>query len=124
MVKNTPTPSSVATPGKGALPPALLASVAERFRVLGSVSRLQVLSALMDGPLGMAELMAATGLEQSNLSRHVRELERAGCVARRRSGRSVAVEISDPTLMALCDLVCGALRERAEAEHARLNPEA
>ena len=123
MVKNAPTPATTSAPAKGPLPPALLTSVADRFRVLGSVSRLQVLNALMGGPLGMAELMAETGLEQSNLSRHVRELERAGCVARRRSGRSVEVEISDPTLMALCDLVCGALRERAEAEHARLHSE-
>lgn len=124
MVKNTPTPSEAAASTKGPLPAALLASVAERFRVLGSASRLQVLNALMGGPLGMAGLMAATGLEQSNLSRHVRELERAGCVARRRNGRTVEVEISDPTLMALCDLVCGALRERAEAEHARLTADA
>ena len=120
MVKNAPTPAPTPASAKGPLPPALLTSVADRFRALGSASRLQVLNALMGGPLGMADLIAATGLEQSNLSRHVRELERAGCVARRRSGRTVEVEISDPTLMALCDLVCGALRDRAEAEHERL----
>ncbi len=121
MVKSVRPPPNEPSPAKGPLPPALLASIADRFRVLGSASRLQVLSALMGGPLGMADLMAATGLEQSNLSRHVRELERAGCVARRRSGRTVAVEICDPTLMALCDLVCGAVRDRAEAEHVRLS---
>jgi ArsR family transcriptional regulator len=120
MVKNMPGDDIAPASPKGPLPPALLASVADRFRVLGSASRLQVLSALMEGPLGMAELIAATGLEQSNLSRHVRELERAGCVERRRSGRTVEVAISDPTLMTLCDLVCGTLRDRAEAEHARL----
>jgi DNA-binding MarR family transcriptional regulator len=67
----------------------------------------------MAGPLGMAELEEATGLEQSNLSRQVTELEREGCVTRVRSGRTVEVEIADPSLHELCDMVCSALAERA-----------
>ena len=66
-----------------------LEAAARRFRTLGVPSRLRILSALMDGPLGMAELESATGLEQSNLSRQVTELEREGCVARLRTGRTV-----------------------------------
>lgn len=100
-------------PGKPALPESLLQDVAERFRALSSVSRLKILNALMDGPRGMGELIERTGLEQSNLSRHVRELERAGCIARAREGRTVRVSIADPTLEALCGLVCGALAEQA-----------
>jgi DNA-binding transcriptional ArsR family regulator len=88
--------------------------VAARFRLLGAPSRLGILNALMGGPLGMAALARATGLEESNLSRQVAELERGGCVRRTRRGRSVEVEISDPSLKALCEVVCGALRTRAE----------
>lgn len=95
-----------------AVPEAMLESVARRFRALGVPSRLRILSALMDGPLGMAELTARTGLEQSNLSRQVTELEREGCVVRRREGRSVEVEIADPSLRRLCELVCDALGAR------------
>jgi len=91
----------------------MLERVARRFRVLGVPSRLRILGALMDGPLSMAELEEATGLEQSNLSRQVTELERAGCAARQRHGRFVEVEIADPTLAALCELVCGALEQGA-----------
>lgn len=87
--------------------------VARRFRVLGVPSRLRILDTLMGGALGMSELAAATGLEQSNLSRQVTELEREGCVVRRKSGRSVLVEIADPTLRELCALVCRAVEERA-----------
>lgn len=93
------------------LPDQLLEGVARRFRVLGVPSRLRILSALMEGPLGMSELEEATELEQSNLSRQVTELEREGCVVRHRRGRSVEVEIADPTLRDLCHLVCGALEE-------------
>jgi len=94
---------------KPALPGHLLDVVARRFRVLGVPSRLRILNALMDGPLGMSALEEATGLEQSNLSRQVTELEREGCVGRRRSGRSVEVAIVDPSLRDLCELVCGTL---------------
>lgn len=97
------------------LPEHMLEGVARRFRTLGVPSRLRILNALMDGPVGMADLAEATELEQSNLSRQVTELEREGLVARQRSGRSVEVEIADPTLMALCELVCGALREESAA---------
>ena len=98
-----------------ALPEDMVDAVAQRFRVLGVPSRLRILSSLMGGALGMTELGAATGLEQSNLSRQVTELEREGCVARRRRGRSVEVEIADPSLRELCGLVCGALVEQTAA---------
>jgi len=98
----------------------LLEAVALRFRALSVPSRLRVLNVLMDGPRTLTELAAASGLEPSNLSRHVTELEKAGCVARRRSGRWVEVAIADPTLAALCDLVCGSLVDRAARTHAAL----
>ena len=96
---------------QNALPEEQLEAIARRFRALGVPSRLRILNQLMGGPLGMTELVEATGLEQSNLSRQVTELEREGCVARIRQGRSVTVEIADPTLRELCALVCGALTD-------------
>ena len=94
-----------------ALPEELLEVIARRFRTLGVPSRLRILNALMAGPLGMGALEHTTGLEQSNLSRQVTELEREGCVLRTRAGRSVEVEIADPTLRRLCELVCGSLAD-------------
>jgi len=99
---------------------AQLELVAARFRALAVPSRLRVLNALMEGALSMAELAEATGLQQSNLSRQVTELERAGCVARERVGREVKVQIADPTLAKLCELVCGSLQRQADEERARL----
>ena len=93
------------------LPPEALGAIAARFRVLSSPSRLRVLNALMAGPLHMGELASLTGLEQSNLSRHVAAMEQGGCVARRREGQRVYVEIIDPTLKPLCEVVCGALAD-------------
>jgi DNA-binding transcriptional ArsR family regulator len=102
------------------LPPEAVAAVASRFRLLGSPSRLRILDALMDGPLGAGELVQVTGLTQSNLSRHVAALEAGGCVSRIRAGQTVRVAIADESLKDLCALVCGALREAAAAAHAAL----
>lgn len=74
----------------------------------------------MDAPRSMRELANETGLEQSNLSRQVRELELAGCVTRTKVGRSVEVELSDPTLRQLCELVCFSLKQRLSENQAVL----
>ena len=100
---------------KPPLPEHLLEAVARRFRALAVPSRLRILNALMNGPLGMSELEDATGLEQSNLSRQVTQLEREGCLERRRSGREVEVAIVDASLRELCELVCSGLPERRGA---------
>jgi DNA-binding transcriptional ArsR family regulator len=122
MPKSTSQAAAVMGPGHSlpssspALPDSLLERVAARFRALGSPSRLRILSALMEGPLLMADLGQATGLEASNLSRHVLGLEQDGCVARERLGREVRVRIADPSLPALCDLVCGAVLDNARRQ--------
>ncbi len=64
------------------LPASALEAAARRFQTLSSPSRLRVLNALMNGPLSIGALTEATGLEQSNLSRHVAALEQSGCVER------------------------------------------
>lgn len=92
----------------------LLEAVATRFRLMGATSRLSILNALLDGALTMSELKERTGLEQSNLSRRVSELEQGGCVRRRRAGRRVVVEVADSSLEELCKLVCGSLKEHFE----------
>lgn len=97
------------------LPEELLGAVAQRFRVLGTPSRLRILSALMGGPKSMSELEQSTDIAQSNLSRQITELERAGCVLRSREGREVTVEIADPSLRSLCELVCGSLSENGSS---------
>lgn len=101
------------------LPPAALAAVAARFRVLGTPSRLRLLDLLLGGPRGLGALARAAGLTLSNASRQIAALEAAGCVGRERQGRDVLVRVVDPTLEALCRLVCGALAGRAD-DHAPL----
>jgi DNA-binding transcriptional ArsR family regulator len=91
----------------------MLAAIAARFKVLSEPARLQVLDALRPGPLHVSALMDATGLNQANLSKHLRVLHAEGLVSRRRDGLFVFYQIADRSVLELCDLVCGAVESRA-----------
>lgn len=86
---------------------AVLAVAAERFKVLAEPARLRVLDALRHGPRHVTALVAATGLQQANLSRHLQQLYLHGFVVRARHGTFVHYAIADPQVFALCDLMCG-----------------
>lgn len=92
----------------------LLAGVAARFKVLSEPARLQVIDALRRGPLHVSALIEATALNQANLSKHLQVLHAHGLVSRRRDGLFVYYEIADPSVLELCDLVCGAVEAHAK----------
>ena len=92
------------------LTPRLLASIAARFKVLAEPARLRVLDALRRGPCHVTRLVAATGLQQANLSRHLQQLYAHGFVVRSRRGTFVHYAVADPRVFALCDLMCGQLK--------------
>ncbi len=96
-----------------AMTAALLASVAERFKVLAEPARLGVLDSLRHGPKHVTALVEATGLQQANLSRHLQQLYMHGFVVRSRQGTFIHYAIADPQVFALCDLMCGQL-ERSQ----------
>ena len=93
--------------------------VASRFQALSDPNRLKILNTLMQGEHGVGELVAATGLEQSNVSRHLAVLRREGLVERELSGNRAVYRISDPSIVRLCGIVCdgivGQLSETLDA---------
>jgi DNA-binding transcriptional ArsR family regulator len=101
------------------LPDPLVDLIAQRFRVIGEPMRIRLLDRLRDGALSVGELVDATGGSQQNLSKHLMVLHQAGIVSRRKDGNRVVYEISDPTVFALCESVCGGLQQQV-AELARL----
>lgn len=94
------------------LPDAALALVASRFRALGDPSRLKIVNRLMRGERSVGELMRATGLTQTNLSRHLAILRQVGLVARRTHGNRAFYRIAEPTLADVCAIVCGSLADQ------------
>jgi DNA-binding transcriptional ArsR family regulator len=101
--------------------PAALSQVADYFKVLSEVSRLQVLCCLKSGAKNVTEIITETGLGQANVSKHLKILAQAGMVKRTQQGVSVIYEIADPILFQLCDLVCDRLAVRLQEKSQQLS---
>ncbi len=98
------------------LSPAALGLMADFFKVLSEVSRLQIVCALKSGAKNVTEIIEITGLGQANVSKHLKMLAQAGVVSRRQEGVCVYYQIANPFLFELCDLVCNALSIQIEQQ--------
>lgn len=72
-----------------------LALKAKLFRGFSDPSRLSILEALRTGPLTVGEIIAETGLSQSNVSNHLGCLRDCGLVVAEQAGRYVTYHLSD-----------------------------
>ena len=93
-----------------------LALIANRFKLLSEVLRLKLLIQLEQREMNVSELVEATGATQTNVSRHLQALAKAGILSRRKAAQSVYYLISDPGVFDLCKHVCGSLQRRFEAQ--------
>lgn len=86
--------------------PTSIALQAKLFRGFADPSRLSILETLRHGEMTVSEIVAATGLSQSNISNHLACLRGCGLVTSEQEGRSVRYRLSDPRveqLLALAD---------------------
>ncbi|OUC11663.1 MAG: transcriptional regulator [Alkalinema sp. CACIAM 70d] len=106
--------------GISKLSPVALGLMAEFFKVLSEVSRLQIVCSLKQGSKNVTEIIEETGLGQANVSKHLKMLTQAGIVAREQQGVCVYYSIANPFLFELCDLVCDALSIQMEQQSQQL----
>ena len=92
--------------------PALMTLVAARFKALADPARLSILDALRAGELAVGDLVEATGLAQTNVSKHLKLLHDFGFVNRRKEGLFVYYSLADRKVLQLCEIMC----DRLEAE--------
>ncbi|BAY65172.1 regulatory protein ArsR [Calothrix brevissima NIES-22] len=100
--------------------PAALGQIADYFKVLSEISRLQVLCSLRSGSKNVTEIMKITGLGQANVSKHLQILTKAGMIKRQPQGVSVFYEITDSLIFEICELVCARLSLRLEEQSQQL----
>lgn len=91
------------------LPDEALAQVAAYFQALSEPTRLQILNILRQGERSVGELAQRCGSSSANISRHLSLLTQHGLVQRESRGNSAIYSIADPSVYALCDLVCGSI---------------
>ncbi len=82
-----------------------LESIATRFRAIGEVSRLKLVFAAGQGEKNVTELIAATGLSQANVSKHLRILTEAGLLVRRKKGIFVLYSTPNAAVFKLIAMV-------------------
>lgn len=106
--------------GIAKLSPAALGLMANFFKVLSEVSRLQIVCSLKTGTKKVSEIVEETGLGQANVSKHLNMLTKAGIIAREQKGICVYYQIANPFLFELCDLVCDALSAQFQQQNQHL----
>ena len=101
-------------------------SLLDLFRALGDMTRLRILSLLRNMELAVGEIASLLDQSQPRVSRHVRLLEDAGFVVRRREGSWVFVRLARETqgadlLAVLATMVPSAAEQRViDRDHNRL----
>lgn len=98
-----------------------LTPVADYFKVLSQVSRLQILCVLQSGEKNVTEIIEATGMGQANVSKHLMVLTQAGIVTRQPKGANVFYQITDPIVFELCELVCDRLKIQLHEQSQKLS---
>ncbi len=77
------------------------AHVAELFRAFSDGSRVQIVSALIDGERNVSALAELVGVSESGVSHHLRGLRQMRLVEGRRRGRQVFYRMTDPHIVSL-----------------------
>ncbi len=84
--------------------------IAHRFLALSDPTRLRILDLLRSrGEASVRELTEALGATQQNVSKHLATLHAEGFVSRRKQGTSSIYAIADPSVLDLCERVCGGI---------------
>lgn len=113
--------SDMAKQRKPGMSDAQITEAARHFTILSEPARLRILRSLMAGPQTVTQLVAATGLKQGNVSKHLGVLFGARFVSRTKEGNFARYAIADPDLFTLCELMCNRIDREVKNLAARLD---
>jgi ArsR family transcriptional regulator len=85
------------------------------LRTLASVHRLRIIHLLGSGPVEVQHLASELGLPQATVSQHLAVMRSVALVRATRDGRAVRYELTDPEILAACDLMRNVLVRRLSA---------
>lgn len=101
---------------KQAMPKLADEQTATLFAALSHPNRLRILELLRDGERCSCEIQPALGIEQSNLSRHIKILTSAGILRSRKDGLKLMLSVSDHAFFEMIGLVQHTLTNTHKAE--------
>ncbi len=81
-------------------------AVARYFSLLSEPARLRILNSICRGEKSVSQITEESEMTQTNVSRHLSLMYRAGALKRRREGPMTYYSVADDTLVELCRTVC------------------
>ncbi len=81
-------------------------TVSRYFALLSEPMRIRILHAICEGERSVSEIVDETGGTQTNISRHLNSMYRAGVLTRRKEGNFTYYGVSDTALTEICRTVC------------------
>ena len=90
---------------------------AEILKAIAQETRLSILELLRDGERCVCEIFPAINQEQSNVSRHLNMMQKAGILARRKDGLKIFYAVKHPEALAIIDLAAAIMRSEAGCRH-------
>lgn len=80
------------------------ARLAELFSAMSDASRVQIIAALLNGPMNVQSLAEVAGISESGVSHHLRGLRQMHLVRARKEGRWVYYSLDDEHVVQLFKL--------------------
>jgi ArsR family transcriptional regulator len=90
---------------------------AEILKAVAQETRLSILELLRDGERCVCEIFPAIRQEQSNVSRHLNMMLKAGILARRKEGLKIFYAVKHTEALAIVDLAAAILKREAGDRH-------
>lgn len=89
-------------------------TVSNYFALLSEPTRLRILHSICRDEKSVSQIVAETGATQTNVSRHLNLLYRAGALSRRKDGNFTYYGVCDSALVEICRTVCTHIAARGD----------
>ena len=89
-------------------------AVAAYFSMLSEPTRLRIVHAICEEEKSVSQIVEALGASQTNVSRHLGLMHRAGVLARRKEGNQVYYRVADRAIVDICRTVCNGIAGRMD----------
>lgn len=89
-------------------------AVAAYFSVLSEPTRLRIMHAICETEKPVSQIVEELGATQTNISRHLSLMHRAGVLSRRKEGNLVYYRVADASMIEICRTVCNQIAGRMD----------
>ena len=90
---------------------------AEILKAIAQETRLSIIELLRVGERCVCEIFPAINQEQSNVSRHLNVMQKAGILTRRKEGLRIFYAVKHPEVLAIIELAAALMKNEAGSRH-------